>query len=201
MIDKNKIVIRNYVETDDVKQIAKLIYSSDLNIYGAMFNDEICAWKVLQELISTNTINISIKNLIVAEYENSIVGMLCFIEDDYFDDRYAYKSAFSKLKIELPEYFDEVFDVYWNKIIKENFKNSYYISNVAVDKNYQNLGIGKRLLNYFKETHSDKPVGLDVVKDNEAAINAYIKSGFKIINKDSINKDISVPLRMVCDNK
>lgn len=201
MIDKNKIVIRNSVETDDVKQIAKLIYSSDLNIYGAMFNDEICAWKVLQELISTNTINISIKNLIVAEYENSIVGMLCFIEDDYFDDRYAYKSAFSKLKIELPEYFDEVFNVYWNKIIKENFKNSYYISNVAVDKNYQNLGIGKRLLNYFKETHSDKPVGLDVVKDNEAAINAYIKSGFKIINKDSINKDISVPLRMVCDNK
>ena len=201
MIDKNKIVIRNSVETDDVKQIAKLIYSSDLNIYGAMFNDEICAWKVLQELISTNTINISIKNLIVAEYENSIVGMLCFIEDDYFDDRYAYKSAFSKLKIELPEYFDEVFNVYWNKIIKENFKNSYYISNVAVDKNYQNLGIGKRLLNYFKETHSDKPVGLDVVKDNEAAINAYIKSGFKIINKDSINKDISVPIRMVCDNK
>ena len=201
MIDKNKIVIRNSVETDDVKQIAKLIYSSDLNIYGAMFNDEICTWKVLQELISTNTINISIKNLIVAEYENSIVGMLCFIEDDYFDDRYAYKSAFSKLKIELPEYFDEVFDVYWNKIIKKNFKNSYYISNIAVDKNYQNLGIGKRLLNYFKETHSDKPVGLDVVKDNEAAINAYIKSGFKIINKDSINKDISVPLRMVCDNK
>lgn len=201
MIDKNKIVIRNFVETDDVKQIAKLIYSSDLNIYGAMFNNEICAWKVLEELISTNAINISIKNLIVAEYENYIVGMLCFIEDDYFDDRYAYKSAFTKLKIELPEYFDEVFDVYWSKIIKENFKNSYYISNVAVDEDYQNLGIGKRLLNYFKETHSDKPVGLDVVKDNEAAINAYIKSGFKIINKDSINKDISVPLRMVWDNK
>ncbi len=201
MIDKNKIVIRNSVETDDVKKIAKLIYSSDLNIYGAMFNDEICAWKVLEELISTNSINISIKNLIVAEYENYIVGMLCFIEDDYFDDRYAYKSAFTKLKIGLPEYFDEVFDVYWSKIIKENFKNSYYISNVAVDENYQNLGIGKRLLNYFKETHSDKPVGLDVVKDNESAINAYIKSGFKIINKDIINKDISVPLRMVWDNK
>ena len=199
MIDKSKIVIRNSVETDDFKKIAKLIYSSDLNIYGAMFNDEMCAKKVLEELIPKNTINISVKNLVVAEYENSIVGMLCFIEDDYFDDKKAYKNAFSKLKIDIPKYFDEVFNVYWKKIINENFKNSYYISNVAVDKDYQNLGIGKMLLNYFKETHSDKPIGLDVVKNNESAINAYIKSGFKIVNKD--NNDTSLAFRMVFDNK
>ena len=199
MIDKSKIVIRNSVETDDFKKIAKLIYSSDLNIYGAMFNDEMCAKKVLEELIPTNTINISVKNLVVAEYENSIVGMLCFIEEDYFDDKKAYKNAFSKLKIDIPKYFDEVFNVYWKKIINENFKNSYYISNVAVDKDYQNLGIGKMLLNYFKETHSDKPIGLDVVKNNESAINAYIKSGFKIVNKD--NNDTSLAFRMVFDNK
>lgn len=199
MIDKSKIVIRNSVETDDFKKIAKLIYSSDLNIYGAMFNDEMCAKKVLEELIPTNTINISIKNLVVAEYENSIVGMLCFIEDDYFDDKKAYKNAFSKLKIDIPKYFDEVFNVYWKKIINENFKNSYYISNVAVDKDYQNLGIGKMLLNYFKETHRDKPIGLDVVKNNESAINAYIKSGFEIVNKD--NNDTSLAFRMVFDNK
>ena len=199
MIDKSKIVIRNSVETDDFKKIAKLIYSSDLNIYGAMFNDEICAKKVLEELIPTNTINISVKNLVVAEYENSIVGMLCFIEDDYFDDKKAYKNAFSKLKIDIPKYFDEVFNVYWKKIINENFKNSYYISNVAVDKDYQNIGIGKMLLNYFKETHRDKPIGLDVVKNNESAINAYIKSGFEIVNKD--NNDTSLAFRMVFDNK
>ena len=199
MIDKSKIVIRNSVETDDFKKIAKLIYSSDLNIYGAMFNDEMCAKKVLEELIPTNTINISIKNLVVAEYENSIVGMLCFIEDDYFDDKKAYKNAFSKLKIDIPKYFDEVFNVYWKKIINENFKNSYYISNVAVDKDYQNLGIGKMLLNYFKETHRDKPISLDVVKNNESAINAYIKSGFEIVNKD--NNDTSLAFRMVFDNK
>ena len=199
MIDKSKIVIRNSVETDDFKKIAKLIYSSDLNIYGAMFNDEMCAKKVLEELIPKNTINISVKNLVVAEYENSIVGMLCFIEDDYFDDKKAYKNAFSKLKIDIPKYFDEVFNVYWKKIINENFKNSYYISNVAVDKDYQNLGIGKMLLNYFKETHSDKPISLDVVKNNESAINAYIKSGFKIVNKD--NNDSSLAFRMVFDNK
>lgn len=199
MIDKSKIVIRNSVETDDFKKIAKLIYSSDLNIYGAMFNDEMCAKKVLEELIPKNTINISVKNLVVAEYENSIVGMLCFIEDDYFDDKKAYKNAFSKLKIDIPKYFDEVFNVYWKKIINENFKNSYYISNVAVDKDYQNLGIGKMLLNYFKETHSDKPISLDVVKNNESAINAYIKSGFKIVNND--NNDTSLAFRMVFDNK
>ena len=59
MIDKNKIVIRNATETDNVNQIAKLIYSSDLNIYRAMFGSKEYACKVLRELINTNTINIS----------------------------------------------------------------------------------------------------------------------------------------------
>ncbi|WP_053984127.1 GNAT family N-acetyltransferase [Niameybacter massiliensis] len=198
MIDKNKIIIRKAVRTDDVKQIAKLIYSSDLNIYGAMFGDVNCAARILQELISTETINISIKNLIVAEYEKAVVGMLCFIEEDYMNDREAYKQAFSKLAIEVPKYFDGVFDVYWQKVIREDFTNAYYISNVAVDEAYQNLGIGKMLLNYFKETHKDKPIGLDVVKDNAQAINAYLKSGFEIVEKEHNNTDLPAPVRMVC---
>lgn len=201
MVDKNKIVIRKAIESDDIKQIVKLIYSSDRNIYGAMFGDENCAFQILQELIWTHTINISIKNLIVAQYEKDIVGMLCFIEDKYLDDREAYKQAFSKLGIELPKYFDEVFDVYWQKIIKEDFAHSYYISNVAVDKNYQNLGIGKMLLNSFKEAHTDKPISLDVVKDNAAAIHAYLKSGFEPIEKDSRSSELPVPLRMVFNKR
>lgn len=36
MIDKNKIIFRKATEMDDVNSIAKLIYSSDLNIYGAI---------------------------------------------------------------------------------------------------------------------------------------------------------------------
>ena len=117
------------------------------------------------------------------------------------DDREAYKQAFSKLGIDLPKYFDEVFDVYWQKIIKEDFAHSYYISNVAVDKNYQNLGIGKMLLNSFKEAHIDKPISLDVVKDNAAAIHAYLKSGFEPIEKDSRSSDLPAPLRMVFNKR
>ncbi|MEG0692534.1 MAG: GNAT family N-acetyltransferase, partial [Oscillospiraceae bacterium] len=172
MIDKTKIVIRNAKETDNVNQIAKLIYSSDLNIYGAMFENEINACKVMQKLIHSNTINISIRNLIVAAYGEDIVGILCFIKDNYFDDRVSYKSAFEQLNLPLPQHFDGVFDAYWKKIISENFSGTYYISNVAVDSSYQNLGIGKGLLGYFIETHSDKPIGLDVVQDNVSAIHA-----------------------------
>ena len=124
--------------------------------------------------------------------------MLCFIEEDYMNDREAYKQAFSKLAIEVPKYFDGVFDMYWKKVIKEDFTNAYYISNVAVDEAYQNLGIGKMLLNYFKETHKDKPIGLDVVKDNAQAINAYLKSGFEIVEKEHKNTDLPAPVRMVC---
>lgn len=197
MIDKNKIIIRQAVASDDVKKIAELIYSSDRNIYGAMFGNEECAFEILQELVNTDTINISTKNLIVAEYENNIVGMLCFIEDAYLDDRVAYKQAFSKLGIDLPQYFDQVFDVYWNKVIKEDFSNFYYISNVAVDSNYQNLGIGKKLLQFFKETHTNKPISLDVVKDNASAIQAYLKSGFEPVETGSTHSEIPTPLRMV----
>ncbi len=201
MIDKNKIILRKATEMDDINSIAKLIYSSDLNIYSAMFGDEMGACTIWQALILTNTINITIQNLIIAEYEKSIVGILCFIEDDYFDDRTAYQEAFLKTGIERPQYFDEVFNVYWQKIINEDFTNSYYISNVAVHKNYQNLGIGKMLLNYFKENHKDKSIMLDVVKDNTSAIHAYLKSGFEIRKEDSAKSELSTPLRMIFHNK
>lgn len=201
MIDKNKIIFRKATEMDDVNSIAKLIYSSDLNIYGAMFGDEMRASKIWQALILTNTININLQNLIVAEYEKAIVGILCFIEEDYFDDKKAYQEAFLKTGLEQPQYFDEVFKVYWQKIIHEDFTNSYYISNVAVHKNYQNLGIGKMLLNYFKEKHKDKPIMLDVVKDNTSAIHAYLKSGFEILNKDSTKSEFPTLLRMILHRK
>ncbi len=197
MIDKNKIMIRNATKTDNVNQIAKLIYSSDLNIYTAMFGNEINACKVLQELINTNTVNISIDHLIVAEYGEQIIGILCFIENDYFDDRESYKRSFERLNISLPEYFDGVFDAYWKKIIEENFMDTYYISNVAVDPNYQNLGVGKSLLHYFIENHSDKPIGLDVVQANASAIHAYTKSGFQVVNTVTAHTDATVPFRMV----
>lgn len=197
MINKTQIVIRNAKETDNVNQIAKLIYSSDLNIYGAMFENEINASKVLGEVINSNTININISNLIIAAYGEDIIGILCFIEDDYFDDRVGYKSAFERLNLSLPQHFDGVFDMYWGKIISEDFGGTYYISNVAVDSSYQNLGIGKSLLNYFIENHSDKPIGLDVVQDNASAIHAYAKSGFEIINADNAAANKTVPFRMV----
>lgn len=201
MIDKNKVVIRSSIETDDIKQIAKLIYSSDMDIYGAMFGDVICASQILQELIPTAKINIRIKNLIVAEYEKSVVGILCFIEDDYINDRGIYKKAFAKLGLQLPKYFDRVFDTYWKKVIEEDFTNSFYISNIAVDESYQNLGIGKMLLNYFKEKYKGKTIGLDVVKDNLQAINTYIKSGFEIVEKENINRDLPAPVRMMFSRK
>lgn len=166
-----------------------------------LFGDEMRASKIWQALILTNTININLQNLIVAEYEKAIVGILCFIEEDYFDDKKAYQEAFLKTGLEQPQYFDEVFKVYWQKIIHEDFTNSYYISNVAVHKNYQNLGIGKMLLNYFKEKHKDKPIMLDVVKDNTSAIHAYLKSGFEILNKDSTKSEFPTPLRMILHRK
>lgn len=59
------------------------------------------------------------------------------------------------------------------------------ISLVGIDKNYQGLGIGKKLMNYVLSNFYDK--GIEIVYvgtqiDNISALNLYISTGFRIEN-------------------
>lgn len=65
-----------------------------------------------------------------------------------------------------------------------------YIAGIFVDKNNRSIDIGKKLLDYVKE--SKDSLRLNVYQKNERAICLYQKEGFKIIEEtiDSDNNEL-----------
>lgn len=58
------------------------------------------------------------------------------------------------------------------------------IVNVVVDENYRNNGIACSLINYIVNNYEDiNNIMLEVNVNNVAAINLYLKNGFKEINR------------------
>ena len=55
------------------------------------------------------------------------------------------------------------------------------IINIVVDPNNRKKGIGTQLINYISTNYLNKPINLEVSKENLVAINFYNKLGFKEI--------------------
>ncbi|MCI9976159.1 N-acetyltransferase [Clostridioides difficile] len=64
--------------------------------------------------------------------------------------------------------------------------NKSFIGALFINSNYQNLGIGSKLLDYATKEY--KNLSLAVYKDNKKAVVFYNKKGFNIV-KEQINED------------
>lgn len=60
---------------------------------------------------------------------------------------------------------------------------SVYISNLYVKPSAQGQGIGEVLLNNIYEISAGRTIVLDVVRDNRAAVNFYVKRGFTEVDR------------------
>jgi ribosomal protein S18 acetylase RimI-like enzyme len=56
--------------------------------------------------------------------------------------------------------------------------NKLFLSNFLIDSKYRDKGYGSSMMNLILELAGDKPVVLEVEKDNEEAIQFYKKFGF-----------------------
>lgn len=65
--------------------------------------------------------------------------------------------------------------------IEEHFEITDII-NIAVDKDYQGKGIGKKLIQYVIDNTSAEKIMLEVKANNDPAINLYNSMGFKQIH-------------------
>jgi len=63
-----------------------------------------------------------------------------------------------------------------------NIYDEIHINNIAVKTNYQNKGLGKKLLDYiikYSKRNKFRLITLEVRPSNSTAVNLYSKSGFK----------------------
>lgn len=174
---KNNINIRCLRLTDNLEQVAELIYKTDPYIYPSWFKNY-DSWKdVLVDLIKTNGSVFNYKNIVVAISANNIVGILIYL-DESCDLTFNYDKY-----IKINRYFKFVINRYVSHL-KDNVKQGcVYIPNVCVDEKYRKLKIATNLIKFIKNKHKNKSLLLHCLKKNVPALNLYSKADFKVIKE------------------
>lgn len=111
-------------------------------------------------------------------------------------------TAINNIGLQIKDNFEEIYKI--NEFIQNEYARIYVfeldnkvigfiqieehyeitdIINIAVDKEYQNKGIGEMLITYLFSTTSAEKVLLEVKESNNSAIHLYTKCGFKEINR------------------
>ena len=60
------------------------------------------------------------------------------------------------------------------------YHKGFYISNICVAPELRGQGVGYKMLLHFLANQSEKEISLDVLKDNQNAINLYKRLGFTV---------------------
>ena len=174
---KNNINIRCLRLTDNLEQVAELIYKTDPYIYPSWFKNY-DSWKdVLVDLIKTNGSVFNYKNIAVAISANNIVGILIYL-DESCDLTFDYDKY-----IKVNRYFKYTINKYIIHL-KDNLKQDIvYVPNVCVDEKYRNLKIATNLIKFIKNKYKNKSLLLHCLKKNVPALNLYNKAGFKVVKE------------------
>ena len=160
---------------DNLKQVADLIYYSDKYIYPYLFDSDVSvAEKVLVNMIKSDTIY-NYKNIRVALSSGQIIAMIVLKEVPININHETMIDCFIGADIPVGTRFAKVFNEYFKLL--EDEQPDVYIANLAVDKIFRGIGIGKKLMqSVFKENLT---YHLEVVKANTSAVALYEKLGFQ----------------------
>lgn len=172
----DSLEIRKLAPDDDLNEVADLIYYSDNYIYPYLFDNDISvAEKVLVNMISGDTIY-NYNNIHVALCEGQIVAMIVSKKVPVKADYETMIDCFIKAGVPVGSRFAKTFNEYF-KLLEDEQKD-VYIANLAVDKMYRGMGVGKMLMKHI--LGDTLTYHLEVVKANSPAVALYKKLGFKI---------------------
>ncbi len=179
-MDFEDIVFRRAKNTDNMREIAALIYDTDPYIYPFWFNDDReAAIEFLSQEILKKGFIFNYENFYVAfdKIEQSIVGIVGAI-DPTTDLSYDY-SELEKVN----HRYNFTINHYLKEVIKEVEEKHYmYFTNVCVATDYRSGGIGRRMLtNFIRLMHEAgfDEIGFDCLMHNLRGKNLYHSLGFK----------------------
>ena len=161
--------------TDNIEEIAELIYQTDKFIYPYWFADYSNYKKILMDLIMSPNSLFSYQNIFVAVENNRVYGIIISITQNS-NLNYDYNNLKS-----INKNFEYTINNYILPITTHINDNTVYISNVCVDKENRRHKIATLLFEAFKIMYPKQTYELDVLANNIPAINFYKKQGFEII--------------------
>ena len=169
------MIIREARESDNAKDIAKLIYETDIYIYPYWFKDKDDGIEHISQLVKNRDCIFYHKNYIVAEIDGKIIGLLMYVKNDG-SYTYGYED-FKSLSFQSNHVINNFVLEIQNAIVF----NTYTIFAVRVADNYTRRGIAYNMFQYmFNKIPKNSNIDIEVLKDNIPAINLYKKAGFKI---------------------
>lgn len=178
-------MIRKLIKTDNLMQVAQIIYQTDDFIFPFLFGKKEKAIPRLKQLVELEHNAFSYQHIII-DIETEIKGIL--IEQNRSDnikEERDYKQVFSTLSLILLA----IKQVFLFPIFHFKLKEGRYIQNLTVDEKSRGQGIGTRLLlDALMRAKEDgiKKLYLDVEIKNHKAIKLYEKHGFVIKKKKRI---------------
>lgn len=178
-MQKNNVVYRKALPSDDVEKIAILLHLTDPYIYPSICQSPSDPfWRRFILFCMQAPTNIfSLQNLFVAERDEEIVGVLCAIpcgtKITFLEDVPLGEKGMAMLQ--------QANDGYFRPLIEESKAlNGYNVTNLCVDKGCRGQGVGEGLLCFYVNQVSHAPIYLDVIADNAAAVKLYQKCGFTV---------------------
>lgn len=192
------IVYRN-AKNNDCPVLAEFIYYASDGVLDYLFKDTIPDLTVTQLLtfgLEDEQRYNSYKGVIVAEYNDNIVGMI-----------QAYSEVHHKIDDEMRSFIPGERLEQFKEFYDSRVDNSILINAMYVDEKYRRKGIANKLISMVKE--EARSMGFDklslfVLSDNMPAQNLYLSTGFKTVKEimfndsDNINHENGFNL-MACD--
>lgn len=192
MPNESGIKIRNVRDDDSVADIAKCIHLTDQYIYPQICEnptDE--RWIEYIGLCLNQEGNLFYKkNLVVAEIHARICGAFCVIQggkeyvSDCHDAGICNTTGYLKVK-----------KGYFEPLLRENLSVcGNTLTNICVLPEFRRMHIGQLLIEKCIEVFGNLDIYLDVLSENDAAIDLYKKNGFVAINNyDGFGNGSTVP--------
>ncbi|MGN1372584.1 MAG: GNAT family N-acetyltransferase [Candidatus Coproplasma sp.] len=170
------VTIRKMASGDDLDQVAKLIYLTDIYIYPNWFDSMEEGIKVIREMINLPTLY-NRENITVAVTDDGfIAGMVVSKQTPFVEEEAVISQAFDRAGVKEDERTKQVFDAYYALMGEE--KDGYYVANVAVDPTFRRQGVAAALIE--KVIEGKDFCSLECVVANDGAWRLYQRLGFVI---------------------
>ena len=174
-VTSDEVSVRPLAPSDNLDEVAELIYLTDPYIYPYWFDTLGDGIAVIKEMISLDTLY-NAKNITVAVADGKVVGLVVSRQCPFAEDEREIELAFTRAGVPLDERTHRIFTDYYAKM--GDPADGYYIANVATHPDYRRRGIAASLLGYVLD--GVEYSSLESVKANIGSWRLYQRFGFEI---------------------